>query len=178
MHRFTKIITLASIGSAFVASPAMAATKAPNRVHSLSAESPRVLTIDVPRVATPAIATSRIRTPGPLLCAGVQSITLPASAGARALDRAISTPDSTSALGVCSAVPSESVAAITVTAKVVDVAPMSVSLPASLAADGSGAKSSAGDGLATAQAGDSGSHAGLGLGTGASDINVDVAPHL
>jgi hypothetical protein len=185
MHRFTKIIALASIGSALSAAPALAAECVPSterfadRVHRLAIQSPKALTVDVPMVATPALSTPSVRTPTETLCAGMAPIGLPATAHTRSeLVNDVNTPSSTWDINTCSTVPSASVASIAVGSKSVDVASTTVALPVSVDADDSGAESSTGDGTIASADHSGGRHAEFGVSTNASDINVDVAPHL
>ncbi len=185
MHRYLKLISLASIGSALTIAPALGATERfvdtrSERAHKASIGSPRTLTIDVPAVVTPFLATPNARTPGPTSCVGMQPIALPAGAQVRVghLAENVSTPASTWDIGTCLTVPSASLASITVAAKTVDLASKTVAVPASVARDESGAQSSAGNGMAAAQANESDRRADLNLALGFSDISVDVAPHL
>lgn len=187
MHRFTKLISLASIGSALTITPALAGTERyhpidslSDRAHSVAFGSPSALTIDVPAVATPALSTPSVRTPDPTSCVRMQPIRLPVAVQLRPGRVAgdLSTPASTWDVGTCATVPSESVARIPVASKTVDVAATTVAVPASVAKDESGTQSSAGNGMAVAQADESGRSAGLDIATGTSDISVDVAPQL
>ena len=152
MRRFTKIITVAAIGSAFSAAPAFAAA-----MHS-----PAAVTVDVPAVATPRVSTPAVKTPRESVQVKQRSIELPASGQAHLdpLGREVTTPDRTPAVVKRVDVARKSVEKITVDTQRVDVAAQTVSLPVGIEAN----KTSRGT--------------GLGISAGASDINVDVAPHL